>query len=244
MLNHIEINLLIRLLLAHFISDFALQTTWIIKHKKPLQKGMLLHIAITILTAGLLSQYWLAAIGIGAVHYIIDIAKQQLVKKYPKKLLSLFIADQLLHIIIIIVIWSILIGRIFIPVDVLKTALTQHQFTIICLGYIIAIWPIGYIVGFATQSLLKSTIQQVPQSNVEEWLDLQSAGRVIGIFERIIIVTFVLFDQYSAIGFLITGKSILRLNSKLQTEYVLVGTMLSYALSIGTGALMNYFLKM
>lgn len=56
-------------------------------------------------------------------------------------------------------------------------------------------------------------------------------GYLIGIFERIIILTFVLIHQYEAIGFLITGKSIIRFSSKnevLKSEYVLLGTMMSY----------------
>ncbi|HWZ22996.1 MAG TPA: hypothetical protein VNW06_10105, partial [Cytophagaceae bacterium] len=69
----------------------------------------------------------------------------------------------------------------------------------------------------------------------------------IGIFERIIILTFVLLGQYEAIGFLITGKSIIRFANKeehLRSEYVLVGTMMSYAMSIIVGVSINWLLKL
>ncbi len=62
--------------------------------------------------------------------------------------------------------------------------------------------------------------------------NIESAGFKIGLYERTIIFTLVLIGQYEAIGFLITGKSILRFGDKdkSHSEYVLVGTMLSYAL--------------
>ena len=58
------------------------------------------------------------------------------------------------------------------------------------------------------------------------------------LYLAIIILTFVLLGQYEAIGFLITGKSIIRFaeqNPDVKSEYVLVGTMMSYSLSILTG---------
>jgi hypothetical protein len=61
-----------------------------------------------------------------------------------------------------------------------------------------------------------------------------------------VILTLVLLGQYEAIGFLITGKSIIRFadtNPKLRSEYVLVGTMMSYALAILMGVFVNYMLS-
>jgi hypothetical protein len=57
----------------------------------------------------------------------------------------------------------------------------------------------------------------------------------------------VLLGQYAAIGFLITGKSIIRFannDEHLRSEYVLVGTMMSYALAIMTGAAINWLLTL
>jgi hypothetical protein len=75
---------------------------------------------------------------------------------------------------------------------------------------------------------------------------LEHGGKLIGIFERIIILTLVLLNQYEAIGFLITGKSIIRFadhNSNLRSEYVLVGTMISYAMALLIGVLINNLLN-
>jgi hypothetical protein len=65
---------------------------------------------------------------------------------------------------------------------------------------------------------------------------------LIGLFERVIILTLVLLGEYSAIGFLITGKSIIRFATQgenLRSEYVLVGTMMSYCVAIIIGVIIN-----
>ena len=70
---------------------------------------------------------------------------------------------------------------------------------------------------------------------------LPNAGKWIGILERVLVLTFVLTAQFQAIGFLIAAKSILRISVKseaharLLSEYVLVGTFISFAIAILIG---------
>lgn len=55
-------------------------------------------------------------------------------------------------------------------------------------------------------------------------------GRVIGFLERIFVFLFVLSSQYTAIGFIIAAKGIVRypdFGGKTYTEYILIGTLLS-----------------
>lgn len=73
--------------------------------------------------------------------------------------------------------------------------------------------------------------------------DEKRAGALIGFLERLIIVIFLLINQYSAIGLVLTAKSIARYDkiSKDQAfaEYYLLGTLLSSVIAIVT-----YFLVM
>ena len=71
---------------------------------------------------------------------------------------------------------------------------------------------------------------------------LNEAGKWIGIFERMLILTFVINNQYEAIGFLIAAKALLRFReSDLKlTEYVLIGTLISFTITI----LLGIFVKM
>ena len=85
-------------------------------------------------------------------------------------------------------------------------------------------------------------------NNGEQELGLASAGKWIGICERVLILTFVLLSQFTAIGFLMTAKSILRFseketNTQLKTEYILVGTLVSFTLAALTGLIMRLFLN-
>ncbi len=56
-----------------------------------------------------------------------------------------------------------------------------------------------------------------------------------------LVLTFILLNQFEAVGFLIAAKSILRYKNDdvLKTEYVLIGTMLSFGISIALGVIIN-----
>lgn len=83
--------------------------------------------------------------------------------------------------------------------------------------------------------------------------NLANAGRWIGMSERLLIFVFVLLSQYSAIGFLIAAKSLLRYNDKAiageipptyiskKSEYILVGTLMSYTAAISTALAARLF---
>lgn len=67
---------------------------------------------------------------------------------------------------------------------------------------------------------------------------LKSAGMVIGIIERIIVLTFVLLNQYTAITIIFAAKSIARFNElkdRKMAEYYLIGTLLSIAFAMTVG---------
>ena len=71
---------------------------------------------------------------------------------------------------------------------------------------------------------------------------LSRGGFWIGVLERILVVVFVCLGEYSAIGFLIAAKSILRFPDvkpggpgHKMSEYVIIGTMLSLIIAIAIG---------
>lgn len=67
------------------------------------------------------------------------------------------------------------------------------------------------------------------------------SGKLIGYLERCLILIFVIFSKYEAIGFLIAAKSILRFGEASsgteKSEYVLAGTLLSLAFALLLGIL-------
>jgi len=82
---------------------------------------------------------------------------------------------------------------------------------------------------------------ELEEDNTEK--SLSQAGKYIGILERLFVFTFIVLNQWAAIGLLITAKSVFRFGdlSKAKdrklTEYVLIGTLLSFGIAISTGLL-------
>jgi hypothetical protein len=221
------------------LSDFVFQTKWMVADKRWDSTGLLIHIAITVVIALALTGNIVVVALIGITHYGIDIAKTELTSRYRGKSFVLFIADQFAHLFIIGLVWAWDLGKLEEILVMVKYFITSYKITLILLAYVFCIWPAAFIVRFAVQSLLNDTIQSNEQKE-----RIENGGKWIGQFERVIILTFVLLSEYEAIGFLITGKSIIRFADRehMKSEYVLAGTMLSYALAIAAGALVNWVL--
>lgn len=233
--------LLVKLLLAQFISDFVLQTNRMVENKRWFSKSMLLHIVIVYVTTALLSGWWEWSLLIAASHWLIDSIKIELTKRQAYSGMVLFTGDQLLHVAVIILVWAYTQDAWLELAKTVTLPAWDYKAGLIVLGFVLVIWPVGYLIRYATQNISK---QVNPSAGTGEE-KIEHGGKLIGQFERIIILTFVLLQQYEAIGFLITGKSIIRFaqrDENLRSEYVLVGTMMSYAFSIIVGVLMNWLL--
>ena len=93
-------------------------------------------------------------------------------------------------------------------------------------------------------SLLIERIFRQWSANIPDYTGLPNAGKWIGYIERILIVTFVATHNFSAVGFLITAKSVFRFSDIKNssdfrlTEYVLLGTLFSFAIAIIGGLLL------
>lgn len=92
-------NLLLTLLIAHLFADFPLQTNALARLKEKHWLGVLLHVLVHIAVMALLLdnpfRYWALFLGIGAIHFLIDIIKLF----YPgAKGIAYFLWDQALHV--------------------------------------------------------------------------------------------------------------------------------------------------
>lgn len=230
-------NMLIRVLIAHVLADFVFQSTKMVENKKWFSKHMTLHIVIVLITTLILSFSWQISLALALTHWIIDAIKVRLAQTRIDKFL-LFGIDQVLHVLIILFVWAVYF-RLEVPIFNLMLSLgTNYNISLLIFAYAIVIWPLGYVLKYALK-YMNTENNEVLTKKIEH------GGKLIGQFERIIILTFVLLNQYEAIGFLITGKSIIRFAQKdenLKSEYVLVGTMMSYALSIIIGVIVNWLL--
>src|SRR5690606_9635643 len=236
-----SLTILLQLLFAHILTDFLLQPkSWIIHKRK--YKGRSYILILHSLLAGILTllflqdwSLWYIGLFISITHYLIDLWK--LVKARDD--LKYFLLDQLFHILIIILAWLYLINGFDAVIPGIQSILDSTALLSILGAYLLVIFPAGYLIGKATLRW-QEEIEQVDENS-----SLPEAGRYIGIFERILVLTFILTQNFSAIGFLIAAKSILRFSDKTgsgarkQTEYVLIGTLMSFAFTILLGLLVN-----
>lgn len=226
------ITFLLQLLLAHAIGDFLLQPhSWVKhkrkkKHKSPyLYVHIALHLASLLLVLQLEWTYWPAIAIIVVSHYIIDLLKLHLQNKKNER--RLFIADQVAHIFVI-----------------LAVAYAYHPFPI-AIEELNSLPVIAFIFSIIFLTSISAVVMRVIMSkwSLEESSghSLEEAGKYIGILERLFVFGFIVLGQYPAIGLLITAKSVFRFGdlSKAKdrklTEYVLIGTLLSFGLAIIMG---------
>ena len=246
--NTTESVILFRLLTAHLITDFLLQKKeWITERGVLHFKSPTLYVHTTITTAVaylLLAQWsnWHIPLFIFVTHTLIDIWKS-----YCPALVRYFITDQLLHVFVLLLCTFWMTTGVDVLFDGVSSITQSPVFWVYSAAYLLVTNPLGIAIGL----MIKKFKVQLNKENSSNPSDetLADAGKWIGIFERLLILTFVLNEQFGAIGFLIAAKSILRFNNKdeerarKETEYVLVGTLISYAFSIFTGLLVNYIIK-
>ena len=160
--------------------------------------------------------------------------------KYADNIQS-FLADQLAHFIVLFSIWLWIINPGFVGVEASGQAiLAQTKIWVIIAAYLVIIWPSSVLINKITEKWRRDISEK---EGAEKDKSLENAGRWIGWLERFLILTFVLLQQYAAIGLLVAAKSIFRFSeSRKVGEYVLIGTLLSFAIAIIVGLIASLFL--
>ena len=229
--------LFLKILLVHILGDFIFQPEKWVKNKeenKIKSLKLYFHIGIHAILLLLfiqfnLKEYWLGFILIITSHYIIDVLKLYLQKKKTKRVW--FILDQVLHITVLVFV-SLLYTDFLIPIESLIT-----EKNLLLLIAILMTTSVSAII-------IKIIITQWnPESKKENNDSLAKAGRYIGILERLFVFIFVITNHWEAIGFLLAAKSVFRFGDltsskdRKLTEYILIGTLLSFGFAIFLGIL-------
>lgn len=219
--------------LAHVFADYFFQTNKVAHHKNTLgfkSRYLAGHIVIVFFCSWLLSfqiTFFIGAAVIAILHYFIDGVKAIFMKR-PKISKYLFFIDQVIHLIVLSVVsigWSIYYG-----IAPVFTIPVSFSVLVIIVGYLLCLKP---------ANILIKEIFHTSDLEIIKAAELPNAGKLIGALERVLTLTFILIGQFSAVGFLIAAKSVLRYkdNSTLKTEYVLIGTMLSFGIAVIIGIL-------
>jgi len=236
------IQLTLQLLLAHITGDFLFQPDRWVKHKeehkfksKYLYWHIVVHALALLVALQFDTDYWIGVLLILVSHYIIDLTKLQLIDKFNRR--YLFFADQFAHLFVIF-----LVVYYYKPFEIDPALIYSNQVLLL----VIAILTTTIV----SSILMKVVISRWDIDEDDNTESLKKAGKYIGMLERMFVFGFIVFNQWQAIGFLLTAKSVFRFGDlskskdRKLTEYILIGTLLSFGLAILTGLLYNYFAKL
>lgn len=215
------------------IGDFLLQPfSWVQQKEKKKLKApqlyfhVLIHGGLVMLLLWDLA-FWLPALVITVSHFLIDAAKLYFQKDESKRVW--FLIDQFLHISVITVIWFFWMN----DSHTLNSIFTENN--LIFLTAAIA-------VSTPASVIIKVIISKwAPHTEETENESLENAGKYIGILERLLVLAFVIGSQWQAVGFLIAAKSVFRFGDLKEskdrklTEYILIGTLLSFGIAMAVG---------
>lgn len=227
-------------LFAHLLGDFVFQTKKMVLHKCRLkERSWVLYVhclfhAILIYIFSPDKTIWLIPVIVFITHFIIDRWKLEMENKA-----IYFILDQALHVSVLFILWLVFYQPVSWWELTVKPLLIEKNFWLIALGYLVIVYPLSFLLGYATVKWRDQIDGDFSRTSVS----LSEAGKWIGIFERVLIFTFVITGHFEGIGFLIAAKSILRFSNqkgnmmRKETEYVLIGTLMSFAASILVGLL-------
>lgn len=228
----------LKLLLAHLIGDFLLQpTSWVEDKEKKKHKSYYLYIhtflhgLIAWILVGTKDFLWFAVL-LAVLHGFIDFLKLYFQTKKTKRIW--FLIDQALHLVVIVLI------TIFYTNSEVDLTIYSHYFWIVLTGVILLTKP--------TSILIKNIISIWSPENKSKDNSLENAGNYIGILERLFVFCFIITGHFEAIGFLLAAKSIFRFGDLKEakdrklTEYVLIGTLLSFGIALLIGLLVQFCL--
>jgi hypothetical protein len=231
-------TLLIKWILAHLIGDFLLQPSkWIEQKERLIWRSPYLYLHVLfhfllllILTADI--GLWYAAAIIAFSHLVIDSIKLRLQTETTRS--AWFFTDQLLHLLVIVLVWAWIFEPDFSPL-----LIWPPEYWLIVTGAIFLTIPASSLIQHL-MSRWSDTIEETQSGS------LQDAGKYIGILERLFIFISILAGFWQTVGFLIAAKSVFRFgdlsearNRKL-TEYILIGTLLSFGIALAIALLVRF----
>ncbi len=227
-----------KLILAHIIGDFILQSnSWVAdKEKKQLKSKylylhVLIHAVLSFIFLWDINLWWIPVL-IGITHFIIDALKLQFQKPKTRKLW--FFIDQALHILVILGI-SVFVKEINFEIfnnpELLK--------------YLTAAVFLTTPASMMIKILLSSWSPITVEHSKVQTESLTNAGKYIGILERLLVFVFIVVNHWEGVGFLIAAKSVFRFSDLAEakqrklTEYIMIGTLLSFGIAVLLGILVK-----
>lgn len=224
--------------IGHLLGDFYLQNEKIAEYKDKKYGGVLLHSVeygisfLLIILPFFSTDMALMAVYTAIAHFLIDTVQYVvLLKKKRKKNFNIFMIDQCAHIVSVFLLayimdcWNFTIGQLKWVSDIVSA----FHYDIEIIGrWIFAILLIHIPANIFIQNFLS---EYKPKKDDEIIKIDNKAGRRVGTLERLIMLIFLAKDQFVALGFVLTAKSVARYDKITKdekfAEYYLLGTLAS-----------------
>lgn len=244
-------SMITALLLAHVLGDFVFQHQRVVDGKaegrlRAYLEHVAVHAVLSVLALAVFTRSlgewstWILIAVILISHPLIDWLKAR-IKRQTGPSLALFLLDQMLHglIIVIGVIWlaggSITGLAEFFPLP--------NTIGLIILGYGVAVFATGWMNSLLLKPLADRYAAETNRDSVAGMRGLTRAGMAIGWLERALILTAVLLQSPVGVGFVLAAKSVFRFENtragQQAAEYFIIGTLVSVteAVVVGLGLL-------
>ncbi len=224
--------------IAHLLGDFYFQTEKMAREKEIKYKGVLFHCAeyfvVTLLVVLPVFSFdmMIASLYTALAHLVIDTVKYLLLAtKKIRKSGRVFVADQCVHVFSIFMLASFMTYRNFSigHIGIVNRMLNLYGYD----AEMLAKWLFVIFINHKPANILIQNLLGVYKPKTEDKIIKadNKIGRKIGTIERFIMLAFLSVNQYTAMGFVLTAKSIARYDKITKdekfAEYYLLGTLVS-----------------
>ena len=232
------------LLIFHVLGDFYFQTEKMALEKAAKYRGVIKHSVIY--TICFLGGMFVVFPNIpfhfliipGVVHALMDSVKFMICKKVRDGKV-VFLLDQVSHLMTILVVVNYVCDFDIYNVCNMKLRGALEYLNIVETE--VVAWILKLLVIHKPANILIGKILGEYKTENDNRNNEKNAGELVGTLERILMVIFVSIGQFSAVGLVLTAKSIARYDKishdKKFAEYYLLGTLLSAIIAIVTALL-------
>ena len=234
-----------KILLAHVLTDFIFQPDPLAENKEKVTV-LLVHslifflLSIVLLLPIFSFQTIIALVLLASFHGFIDYFKNLVQRRTGKSLWLYFLGDQALHVLAIGVVFFFLDKTsLHAWIDVLSTYWSKPSIFLFVSLFVLIVFGGGFFTGILCKGFLEGL-------NSEKKPGIERAGRYIGLIERSLVLTAVLFGKMEFIGYIFAAKSIARYPEMKEgshfAEYYLIGTLTSISIAFFGGLLLKNLL--
>ncbi|MGZ5211621.1 MAG: DUF3307 domain-containing protein, partial [Kaistella sp.] len=193
---------------------------------------VLIHMVLVMIFLWNIDLWWIALI-VGVTHFIIDGIKLSFQTAKTKR--TWFFVDQLLHVAVIVT-----LSVLYFPYFRWEDFFNPENLKLITAAVFLTV-PSSIMI----KTLISIWTPVTFEHSKLQTESLVNAGKYIGILERLLVFVFIIVNHWEGVGFMIAAKSVFRFSDLAEakqrklTEYVLIGTLLSFGIAVITGILVK-----